>query len=501
MSIDMIAARGLPDTEVLGDFLQRQRWYGGRGRTLQSVKVLDIAVLREGEPELLFVLLGATHDDGDEERYQVPLAVRRGSDPPQDLGEKLVAQTEQDGGLLSVYDALAEPALAWWFWQAMAESRSLATAAGELRYRASGLTLAPDETGLIRSLGREQSNTSLVRDDSEVLKIMRRVESGPTPELEMTVALARAGFTNIAAPLGSGEYVAGAGEPALLAMLQPYLHNGTEGWTLALTSLRDLYADAEESGERDDAARRQAVLDQGSSFQPESARLGEVTAEMHLALSGPSVGESMRPEPITERMLAGWADEMASDLDALLRTDMASLAPLRARRPAILARFDALRSIGADGGLAIRVHGDYHLGQVLRVDAGWVILDFEGEPDRPLVARRVRSSPMRDIAGMLRSFHYAAAAALMERCTPEDEGWEQLYHQGLAWAEANCDTFWDAYVARAGAGDALLPSPDATLVLRDAFELQKAIYELGYELGHRPDWVGIPLRYLLAEAP
>src|SRR5258708_6534847 len=155
MTIDILRAHGLPDTAVLGDFLQRQRWFAGRGRTLRDVGVLDVAVLSEGNPSLLFVLLSAEYEDGGRERYQVPLALRDGEAPP-DLGEKLVVQGEQDGGLYSVYDALAEPALAWWFWQAMAESRRHPTEAGELRYASEGLSLGEDESGLIRTLGREQ---------------------------------------------------------------------------------------------------------------------------------------------------------------------------------------------------------------------------------------------------------------------------------------------------------------------------------------------------------
>jgi maltokinase len=282
-------------------------------------------------------------------------------------------------------------------------------------------------------------------------------------------------------------------------MLQEYLHNGTEGWTLALTSLRDLYATAEESPPAGEEERRQRVLEQGASFQPKAERLGDVTAEMHLALASPSLPPEMRAEPITPPMLDAWTGEMTADLDRLLQSDSPLLAPLRARRPHIVARFDALRSLN-DAGLAVRIHGDYHLGQVLRVDAGWVILDFEGEPDRPLETRRVKSSPLRDVAAMLRSFHYAAAAALMERCTPENPEWEALFLQGVAWAEASCDAFWNAYLLRATQGS-LLPSPQATETLCEAFELQKAIYEVGYELGHRPDWVSIPLRHLLAEAP
>jgi trehalose synthase-fused probable maltokinase len=165
----------------------------------------------------------------------------------------------------------------------------------------------------------------------------------------------------------------------------------------------------------------------------------------------------------------------------------------------VAAHFDALRSLQS-GGLAIRIHGDYHLGQVMRIDEGWVVLDFEGEPDRPLAERRRRTSALRDVAGMLRSFDYAAAAALAERSKPGGEEWQALLPQGQAWAEANRASFWNAYAARVE-GSPLLPPHDATITLLRAFELQKAVYEVGYELGHRPDWLLIPLQFLLGTAP
>ena len=190
---------------------------------------------------------------------------------------------------------------------------------------------------------------------------------------------------------------------------------------------------------------------------------------------------------------------MTDQLDRLLAAGHTVLAPLGERRDVIVARFDALRHLPS-GGLAIRGHGDFHLGQVLRTDEGWKIIDFGGEPARDVQERRQRSSPLRDVAGLLRSFDYAAAAALAERIPSTDPRWAPLSAAGEAWARANRDAFWAAYLERLH-GSAMLPGEGGALVVRLAFELSKAIYEVAYELGHRPAWVGIPLRFLLAGAP
>jgi maltokinase len=188
---------------------------------------------------------------------------------------------------------------------------------------------------------------------------------------------------------------------------------------------------------------------------------------------------------------------MTADLDRLLERQSAALDPLRDIRPAVVAGFDAIGEL-REGGLAIRVHGDYHLGQVLRTDAGWTVLDFEGEPTRNLSERRLRSSPLRDVAGMTRSLDYAATVALLERTAPTDPDRDRLMAYGDAWAAANRRLFWGAYLARVGTAP-MLPDAAATTALRRAFEVQKAVYEADYELGHRPDWLAIPLRFLLRE--
>jgi maltokinase len=494
----MLTRHGLEEATgaALLAYTQRQRWYGSRGRPVAGFEVDDVATLREEGPAVLLVLATVAYEDGGRERYSLPLAIR--PEPAAQFfdPEKVITETHGDGGPAAVVDALGDPEASAAIWELIASGATIGSDAGELRFRGDGCARGV-EPGSIRPLGREQSNTSLVRGDSELLKWFRVVEDVRTPELEMTEALSAAGFTSVPAPLGVVEYLRpGAPETPLLALVQPYLTNGTEGWALALTSLRDLYAEAEQDGDGSDVAAVRRVEDQGSTFLPESARLGEVTAAMHLALASDRVPESMRARPVTPAMLGAWADAMTGELDQLLAGADPALEPLRERRAAVVAGFEALRRLD-DGGLAIRVHGDYHLGQTLRTDTGWTVLDFEGEPALSVAERRALSCPLRDVAGMLRSLDYAAAATLMERTEPDPDLLEMLRRQGDAWAEANRRLFWGAYLARVGDSPLLPRNSEDTLALRRAWELRKAVYEVGYELGHRPDWVGMPLRFLL----
>ncbi len=476
-------------------YLQRQRWFGSRGRPVAGFEVEDVATLREAGPTVLLVLATVAFEDGGRERYSLPLGVRPGPASEFFDPEKVVTEIGGDAGPAAVVDALGDPEASAALWELIATGAVVATDAGELRCRGDGIAPGVDPAS-IRPLGREQSNSSLVRGDTELLKWFRRVEEVRSPELEMTEALTGAGFTAVPAPLGVAEYERPGAEAVLLALVQPYLHNGTEGWALALSSLRDLYAEAEERGVGDAEAALRHVEEQGATFLPEAARLGEVTADMHLALASDRVPASMRAEPVTPEILGAWADAMVRELDQLLGGADPVLEPLRERRVAVVEGFEALRRIDA-GGLAIRVHGDYHLGQTLRTDTGWTVLDFEGEPALGVVERRALSSPLRDVAGMLRSFDYAAAAALAERTEHDPDLVEKLQRQGATWAEANRRLFWGAYLARVGDHPLLPRGAEDTLTLRRAWELRKAVYEVGYELGHRPDWVDTPLRFLL----
>jgi maltokinase len=306
----------------------------------------------------------------------------------------------------------------------------------------------------------EQSNTSLVYDDRIILKLFRRLLEGRNPDVEVTEALARAGFAHVAAPIASWRR-----EDFDLAFAQQYLAGGTEGWALALTSLRDLYA----AGPDDPA-------EAGGDFAAEANRLGQMTAEMHLALAAAfGVDRSVFRQ-------VGWPEVLAAIEARIRRLTGAGWTGSPAE---LLHRLQAVQ----DPGPAIRVHGDYHLGQVMRTDTGWYVLDFEGEPARPKEERLMPTSPLKDVAGMLRSFQYAAHFVLLERGRHEIERIEKLAD---AWEARNREAFLDGYLDCPGI-DALLPQgADNLAAVSLAFELDKALYELAYEEAYRPEWAEIP---------
>ncbi len=484
---------------ALGAYVAQQRWAGAQGRSIRTTAIVDVAVISERSPLLLHTLTAVTFTDGGTTRYALPLGARPAGDPITERAPEFMIPWAEAPDPIVLYDAVGDPTYIEWLLDAVRSQRVLPTSSGTLRCS------CPDPGALdtgslssVRHLRVEQSNTSVQVGDAIFLKHLRRVEPGPSQELEMSDALAAAGFTHVVPMLGRVVWESGGEPSSALVLVQRFLHNSTEGWALALTSLRDLYATAESLGHADPAERRAAVDDQDAAFLAESMRLGRVVAEMHLALASGAPGTNMAPAPLTEASLNTWANTLTRELDRLLARDEPTLDPLRDVREAVVARFDQIRGL-SPGGLLTRIHGDLHLGQLLRIDTGWVILDFEGEPDRAPAERRELTSPLRDVAAMLRSFDYAAAAAIVERTAPEGAEAELLRGYGEAWADANRDAFWGAYLETIGSRP-VLPSPGPSLVLRRAFEVQKAVYEIGYELGHRPSWVPIPLRFLLRGA-
>jgi maltokinase len=422
---------------VLAEWLPKQRWYADKSRALPSVSASLVASV-DGEPRLDLYVVTA-HDD----RYQVWLSSRH--EPVEWLEHALVGALP-DG--THVYDAPHDPDVNGTWLRLLASSASL----DGVTFAGSGIESAELEA---RPLGAEQSNTSLVYGDAYILKLYRRLTDSPNPDLEVLRALAEVGSTVVAPALG---WVEGAG--STLGLLQPFLKGATDGWALALTSVRDLYA------ERDLHAE-----EVGGDFAPEACRLGAVTACLHddLARALPSRTASADEAAATARMLRS---RLAAAVEAV-----PELAPYEA---AIGAAYDDVATVGP---VAVqRIHGDLHLGQCLRTGDGWVVLDFEGEPARPLAERTALMSPLRDVAGMLRSFDYAARHLLADR--PDSA---QLVYRAAEWADRNRDAFCDGYAEQAGT------DPRSAAALLRAFELDKAVYEVRYEASHRPSWLGIPL--------
>jgi maltokinase len=329
-----------------------------------------------------------------------------------------------------------------------------------------------EQAKLARPIAAEQSNTSLIYDDRMILKLFRRLCSGPSPDVEVTTALASVGFPHIALPLLRWQH-----NGRDLAFGQQYLAGGTEGWAMALTSLRDYYGTPAPAGFPGPAHS-------GGDFAAEAVRLGRVTAEMHLSMAA-AFG-------VSDDALAGrWPDLVRSIGERLCQLGP----PLASGASRLVEVFGAVRHPGP----AVRVHGDYHLGQVMRTDGGWYVLDFEGEPARPLDQRLGATSPLKDVAGMLRSLQYASQFVLGERSADEAASLGPL---ARAWEERNRTAFLSGYYGCEGIG-VLLPGEDSDReAVRLAFEVDKALYELAYEEAYRPDWARIPtaaLRRFLLE--
>src|SRR5688572_10197066 len=450
----------------LAEFLPRQRWFGAKDRTIELVRVRSMEVLAgEGSwPALVRVDAEVSLAGTDDARYQVLLGLRP-------TGVDVEFLSGHEGAVLGEFETARGQALAY---DALLDSE---LALALLR------CIAPEHPAeRVRPLGAEQSNTSLVYDDAMILKVFRRLTEGHNPEVEVIETLAKVGFTSVPEPLAAWRK-----DDMDLAFLQRFLAGATDGWHIALTSLRELFAeytigaspppgDALGAG----AARPFEGTDPSEArgdFAAEAERIGEVTAEMHQAMA-----RGFGTHKVTG---TDWADPMEEQLDRVLggAGEAGSDRSLADGARRIIAR---LREI-PDPGPAIRVHGDYHLGQVLRTDSGWFVLDFEGEPARPLAERTRPSSPLKDVAGMLRSLSYAPAVALSYQ---EDD----MSALGRAWEHRNRDCFMAGYLRKAVEKEPILPTdPAVRSAVLAAFELDKALYEVAYERANRPDWARIPL--------
>jgi len=419
------------------DYVTKQRWYGAKSRSVTHSEVLDSVELRTTDPEFTLELVEMRYDTGAHDIYQL-----------------LHGDTEIDG--------LEHPAAARELVHAMRAGLTLQGAEGTVECRpVEGFAGLGRELLDARPVGGEQSNTSLVFDDELILKVFRRLEPGINPELEMLRFLTEHGFANIAA-LGGWYAYSGGPLSATLGILQEFVRNGEDGWELAL----------EEIGSAPE------------EFLARLRRLGEVTGEMHTVLGSDSNDPAFAPEtPSVESLglLTATVDEEIESVFLSLPEDDEQLAPIIGRGEEVREQLRTLTYAGATGKI-IRTHGDYHLGQTLWSENDWVIIDFEGEPARPVTERRRKRSPLRDVAGMLRSFAYAAIAAELLHDTPAPEGWEE---------EARTQ-FLDGYLETAD--PTLLPSGSLAIErLLTVYELEKAVYELRYELDNRPDWVRIPV--------
>jgi len=463
--------------------LPRQRWFGAKGRAITGTRVRDCGPLGD---RAWLTLVDVTFAEGPGETYAIPLVL----DAVEPTGSLSLA-LDLDGTPTRAADAFDHAGFSVELLTAFERESTVPTVrGGAVRFVRTERfpRLDPAASRAPRRLTGEQSNTSVVYGDLLIVKALRKVQPGPNLDYEIGEFLTfRARFPHVPPLAGAIEYVPASGEATTLGLLQRFVPSHGDGWSWILDQLRPL-----QSGEGDDASEH---------VVHELSRLGVVTASLHGALASDPRDRAFAPEPLSAQDATAWGERVAEDvrrtcaavrarLSALPREIADDARTLLAGERALTARARDLRALGAEQCAKIRVHGDYHLGQTLRTDAGFVILDFEGEPARPIAERRQKQCVLVDVAGMLRSLDYAVHTALSPAGAPSQAGERWVRRATASFLEGYLDE-----IARVPAR--LLPAaPSGFARALSVFELDRALYEVRYELDNRPTWLGIPLRGL-----
>jgi maltose alpha-D-glucosyltransferase/alpha-amylase len=539
------ATRGILERQALAPFLQRQRWFASKSRTIRQVRFSDWTSLRAGNTPAFLAIVSVEYTDGWNDSYFLPLALVDRELAAQMLKTSPASVLARITGARKgvIVDGMLDDDVCDRLMAMIERGEEIASRRGAIHGTIpGGAAPSPQPPHAPHHWARgaaDQSNSVAFVDDRYVLKLFRRIEPATNPEWEIGRFLTTRGYTRIPALAGALEYLRPGVEAGTLSVVQGMVKHQGSGWEFSIDELRRYYERVSARVKRSDWREGREGLEgldgrdgldtlELSSPAPSSSAassnrpgpppffaalenwylnsavtLGRRTAELHLTLGSPTTDPAFTREPLDRDALDALATDMRAHADAALDLLAAKLAavgetarPLAeyvlASRPALLRRFDAIRSL-AHAGARIRVHGDYHLGQVLRTEEDFVILDFEGEPARSIAERRAKQSPLKDVAGMVRSFGYAAYAALFAFAVHAPDDYAPLEPWADTWERWAADAFLNGYMATAG-GTPLLPRDigDRTALL-DAFTLDKALYELAYELNNRPEWVRIPL--------
>lgn len=515
--------------------LRRQRWFGGKGRQISAVSLQDYSALRLEPYVLVLALIQTSYRDGPPEAFFLPLAAR--SDALQETcsiirPDEIMAMLDSDSGLAVMYDALADQEFCKEIFRLIGRSGHAEANGGAFYFSHVGQLhdwFSTATVSAVRRLGAEQSNSSVVLQmtsgEALILKNFRRIENGVNPDFEISHFLTtRAGFGNTPQLLGYAMYRGRDGFTAAISALQRFIANSGSGWDYTLEHLKALYQMASQEtcrGGRAHASQATASLKLESdrariwdvtrqfaqAYLYDIARLGQVTGDLHRALASDTSDPDFRPEPITPADVGQWMANMTDHLHRAMRTIRQQLdqhpQSIQAELLEIIdnerlyeKKLEDLRHLADARVVKTRCHGDYHLGQILKTETDFVILDFEGEPARPLADRRAKQSPLKDVAGMLRSFAYAAHAALIDVTATRPEEMEPFEAWAEAWEGLASRAFLEAYLAQTSSGGVkLLPECRKSIdQILSAYQLDKAVYELNYEMNNRPDWLRIPLK-------
>ena len=518
---------------VLLPFVRRRRWFAGKDRSVRTLRVADMLPLPPRDRAFAAIaVVEVEYREGEPERYVVPLTFLEGEDADAITGRRpqaVVASVVRDSEHGVLVDGLADPSFCRSLLDVVARRRRVRHGRSQLAGRPSARLRATEDAPLDPVIPDvEQTNSSVVFGDRLIMKLFRRLQDGVNPDLEVGLALTRVGFEHAPAVAGAVELTSPCvPQGGTLAIVHDIVPDHRDAWSYTVDELGRFYERAlaePASGPDEVPATPAALLDLAEREPPPVAHdragdylwaaelIGRRTAELHVALAGVDDGTFTPMQmtlPYQRSMYQSMRNRARRSLRALGRSlphvpdaDRAAAAEVRAAEEEVLRRFRALLDHPL-GGLRTRVHGDFHLGQVLATGRDFAIIDFEGEPAASLNERRLKRSPLVDVAGMLRSFDYAAHAAARNEAERGvvhrgSDAYGELERWGRQWSSWACASLLRGYLGAPGIRDFLPADRDGLVLLLDAFMLDKALYELGYEIGARPEWVRIPLDGILA---
>ncbi|CAN5528152.1 maltose alpha-D-glucosyltransferase [soil metagenome] len=501
--------RKVIEREVLPGYVRNRRWFGSKARSVAGMRVAEEVPVSSDSDSARIWFVEVTYRDGAPETYTLPVAIVRG-DAARELAQSaphaVIARFEGSEETI-LQDAVWNTRFREDLFRLMANRQQVSAGRGAL-VGTPGSALQDETVPQSTVLGVEQSNSSMLFENKYFLKLYRKLEDGVNPDVEVTSFLSeRSGFANVPAFAGAVEYRREGAEPTVVCAMQSAITSEGDAWAMTLDSVSRYYERvlARKADLQNKAASIGKLVNEliGGVYPERAKLLGQRTAELHLALASNVDERAFAPEPLN----AMAQRSVFQNMRAMVRRSWELFAKKLPTLPENV-RAEAEDVLGSDkeilalqqrilerisGASKIRIHGDYHLGQVLYTGKDFIILDFEGEPARPLSERKLKRSALRDVAGMMRSFQYAAYSALWQPSTrPEDipflEDWADIWYRQMS------TVFLQSYLATAAGATFIPQNPDDLQVLLSAYLLDKAVYEIGYELNNRPDWVVIPIR-------